>query len=70
MRTYEDIRTFLVRRPWLHGSGRLLSDAEYAAWRLRGAKPSVARIRYLSAFIDGWLYATGKLDESFERSTP
>jgi hypothetical protein len=55
----EDIREFLVRRPWLHGDSAhaLVTNAEYQAIKERKFQMDPTRASYLRAFIDGWMRA-------------
>jgi hypothetical protein len=56
----EDIRSFIVKRPWLYGDfkGALFTDAEYAAIKARTlVLTDPLRVLYLRAFIDGWTRA-------------
>jgi hypothetical protein len=52
---FEDIRSFMVKRPWLHREeGDLLSPDEYLQIRGRSLVLDEKRATYLRAFIDGW----------------
>lgn len=57
--TDEEIRTFFVRRPWLHGDRdhAVLSGSEYQRLKDRRLILIGERRAYLEAFIDGWLAA-------------
>lgn len=55
----EEVRTFFVRRPWLHGTDRILSTEEYQRLKDRDLRwwRELARERkvWLSGFVVGWL---------------
>jgi hypothetical protein len=56
--TAEELRTFMIRRPWLHGPDRLITDSDYASLKDRDGKfwrsLSAHQRAYFCGFIDGW----------------
>lgn len=56
--TEETLREFFVRRTWLHGEGRMISDSEYQSLKDRDGRfwseINPYRREYFHGFIDGW----------------
>ena len=54
----EDVRTFIVRRPWFRdGHAGLVSESEYDDLKARTLTLPEERAAYLRAFRDGWMRA-------------
>ncbi len=55
----EEFREFFVRRPWLHGHDRMISDDDYLSLKNRDGKYwnelSPNDVNWFSGFIEGWL---------------
>lgn len=58
---FEDIRTFLIKRPWLRiGNWRpngVVLEEEYQGIKDRSLEIPEERAKYLRAFMDGWRWA-------------
>jgi hypothetical protein len=58
---FEDIRTFLIKRPWLRigtwGTGGVVSEEEYQAIKDRSLEIPTDRAMHLRAYIEGWMAA-------------
>lgn len=63
---FEDLRTFIIRRSWLHGDDghvyQLVSTTDYQALLRRELALSVERAAYIRAFRDGYLTARPTTD--------
>ena len=57
----EKFRSFMVKRPWLHGGRRgLISNADYVSLKARDgcfwARLSPSEIAYFLGFVEGWTW--------------
>ena len=54
----EKFREFIVRRPFLHGDGCMISDAEYKSLKARDgyfwSSLDPSRAHYLHGYLEGW----------------